>query len=52
MDGEAKYNFQELERCLLLANTNDETERELYLDEAEEKVVELKRIFETKGRGE
>lgn len=46
MDGEAEYNFQELERHLLLANSSDEDERKLHLDEAEKNTAELKRIFE------
>ena len=45
MDGEAAYNFQELERHILLANSSDEAEREEHLGKAEINVEELKRIF-------
>jgi len=45
MDGEAAYNFQELSRHLVLANTNNEAEREEHLGKAEINVEELKRIF-------
>ena len=48
MDGEAAYNFQELSRHLVLANTNNEAEREEHLDKAEINVAELKRIFNEK----
>ena len=48
MENEAKYNFQELDRFLLLANTRDEVEREKSLYEAKKKVEELKRIFKEK----
>ena len=45
MDGEAEYNFEELEQHILQARSDDRAERELHLDKAEKNVAELKRIF-------
>ena len=45
MNNEAKYNFDELERHILLAHTDDRVEAEKELDKAETNIAELKRIF-------
>lgn len=45
MDEEVEYNFNELERYIFLARGKKPEDAEEYLDEAEKRIIELKRIF-------
>lgn len=46
MDGEAEYLFDEIQRDLLLARSQDQQEAEKYIDSASKNVNELKRVWE------